>query len=290
MLLTVRLRILAGLALMVAGCSLLTVELSTAGNADPCAAEDALCPNLQTVDPDSGTWLRVDRRGPKGKRRVKLSLSNRIGNRGSGPLELTSSDPSAGCIPAGGDAADYRDVEQRIYTDSNDDGVFDRGVDTESNLVPIGCYFFHAVHNHWHFQDFAEYELERLGGEPVGAGTKVGFCVLDQTQPFDPNPPGTPEDQYFSGSGCNDPSDPAAAMGLSIGYADLYGLATPGQEIDITGAGKGKFCLVATANPMPRIFEEELDGGAPGTSDNARRVKLQIKPRKEFVRELTAPC
>ena len=114
--------------------------------------------------------------------------------------------------------------------------------------------------------------------------------MLDQTQPFEPNPPGTPDDGHFSGSGCNNPSDPAAAMGLSIGYADLYSLDTPGQEIDITGAGKGKFCLVSTANPLPRIFEEDLDGGAPGTSDNARRVKVQIKPRENLVRERGHPC
>jgi hypothetical protein len=299
--LTARLRLVTAAALTAGGLGLLTVELSVAGAGNPCDEAGTLCPNLETVEPGNDDWLGLDRRGKKGNRRLILRLSNRIANRGAGPLELRKSATTPqSCIDEAPDSDPdlSRGVVQRIFEDDPGDagslGYFDRDDDTEFSDVPIGCYFFHAApgHNHWHFQDFAEYRLERLDGSLVADSTKVGFCVFDGSTPYEPPPPGMPPARHFptGSSGCNDADDPVASQGLSIGYADIYTLNLVGQSIDITGAHRGKYCLVSEANPLPRIFEGPLAGGGAGTGDNARRVKIQIRPVDEFVRERPNPC
>jgi hypothetical protein len=295
--LTARLRLLMAAALASAALGLLTVELSAAGPiVNPCTEAGALCPDLKTASPGKSDWLDLRRTG---RRRLLLRLSNRIGNAGTGPLELrkAATTPQA-CID---EAPDHdpqlsRGVVQRIFEDDPSDtdslGYFDRGDDTEFSDHAVGCYFFHGApgHNHWHFQDFAEYRLERLDGTVVGQGTKVGFCVLDQTTPFDPDPPGTPATRHYptgpaGSTSCTDTEDPVSSQGLSIGFADVYTYATPGQSIDITGISRGKYCLVSTANPLPRLHESDSS-----SSSNARRTKVQIKPHEDLVRERSAPC
>ena len=275
---------------MLAGLGLLAVEFSAAGG-DPCGETDALCPDLETVSPGDD-WLELRRTGKNGQR-LLLRLSNKIGNRGAGPLEMreAATTPQE-CIDQSPDPnPDFnRGVVQRIYEDTADAdsvGWFDR-VDEGGSYTdyPVGCYFFHDVHNHWHFQDFSEYTLERLDGSELGESTKVGFCVLDQDQPFDPDPVGTPQHGHYpTGGGCNNPDDPVGSQGLSIGYADIYTYFTPGQTIDITGIRRGKYCLVSTANPLPRLYESDASD-----LSNERRVKIQIKPRENLVRERPLPC
>ena len=68
----------------------------------------------------------------------KLRLSNEIGNRGRGPLEIYPSATSNNC-DGDGNASNDRDVSQRMFLDSNGDGVFRRSQDTESDHHRFGC-------------------------------------------------------------------------------------------------------------------------------------------------------
>ena len=58
--------------------------------------------------------------------------------------------------------ANDRDVYQRIFLDSNGDGVFERAQDTDVRAtILFGCERYHPAHHHWHVLDFARYKLVR---------------------------------------------------------------------------------------------------------------------------------
>jgi hypothetical protein len=65
------------------------------------------------------------------------------------------------------------EVKQRIYAE---DGTY---VDR-----PIGSFFYHPDHEHWHIDAIAEYQIwsvdsEGLIGEPVVAARKASYCLRD---------------------------------------------------------------------------------------------------------------
>ena len=74
---------------------------------------------------------------------------------------------------------------QRVYQDSDGNGVFRRGVDTSFSEVQTGCIAYHPAHNHLHFQDFANYVLARVAdGAVVASSYKVTFCIIDSRRFF----------------------------------------------------------------------------------------------------------
>src|SRR4051812_7941417 len=176
----------------------------------------------------------------------KLRLSNEIGNKGRGPLEIYPSASSNNC-DGDGDPTNDRDVSQRIFLDSNGDGVFQRSQDTHSEHPRFGCEQYHPAHHHWHVLDFSRYRLVRKKtGRTVARSTKVGFCIIDTDHAFG-GLPGSPGNYHYpAGSGdCNRDS----IDGLSVGWADEYYYGLAGQELRIKGVRAGRYCLVSTADP-----------------------------------------
>ncbi len=134
----------------------------------------------------------------------------------------------------------------------------------------VGDLVWHEAHGHWHFEDYARYELRRLlpdgsvdesAGGLIVPGEKASFCLQDT------DPPGSDPEQdryedfasYYldlvtthSGmyAGCTD-----TRQGISPGWADAYGFALPGQQIPLAGVPAGDYALVVTIDPEHRLYE-----------------------------------
>jgi hypothetical protein len=103
-------------------------------------------PDLQTLPPSD---LYPDTIGFGSLTRHILRFTNTVVNAGAGPLELRG-DPGTG------------QLVQRLYDDAG--GFADRP-------LPGADFIFHAEHGHWHLNDFAQYDLWRIG-EPKDTGAK----------------------------------------------------------------------------------------------------------------------
>jgi len=212
--------------------------------------------------------------------RLLLRLSNEIGNRGRGPLEIYPSATPSDC-DGDGDPANDRDTYQRIFLDSNADNVFDREQDLESDDILSGCERYHPAHDHWHLLDFSRYKLVReRNGHTVVRSTKIGFCIIDSDRRFASLPGSPPEAYYPAGSA---DCDRDSIDGLSVGWADTYGYFLPGQQLNVTGLRRGRYCLVSTADPHNLLRESD-------NSNNAHRARIALHPAKQTVERLPGHC
>jgi hypothetical protein len=274
-------RLAAGVALASAGALVVTLALSSDVRAGGAAT---LAPDLVTlaIAPED---LLIETDG----KRVFLRLTNEIANRGTGPLELFPSLASANC-DGDGDAANDRDAAQRLFADSNLSGVYERGVDAVDSERAVGCMRYHPAHAHWHVLDFTSYELRReprrarprSKGKLVAASRKVGFCVVDSRRVF-PGPGSPPEMGYPINPPGSIGCDAAATQGLSTGWADIYLFNVPGQELDVTGLHRGRYCLTSRADPRDLLSESDED-------NNVRRVRLALRPSELSVVKIPGRC
>ena len=274
-------RIAAAALIALAGCLAIALAATTKRSAaDP---GDQLLPDLVTLRPPALVM-------PKHPKRVLLRLSNEVGNQGSGPLEIFPSDASENC-DGDQDPSNDRSGFQRIFVDSDDSGspgYFDRNADTAGAIEhPTGCIVYHPKHNHWHFADFARYVLYREDtGKIVARQEKVSFCLVDSDTPFASQLPGQqPAPYYPNALGC----DETATVGLSVGWADIYGYYLPGQQLDLSGHKRGNFCLLSTADPpspgLPNGHIEESD-----ESNNSYGMRLHISTKRRTVQSLGGSC
>lgn len=205
-----------------------------------------LLPDLVTLAPSN---LQISTPKPKVR---QLRFANTIANVHTGVLELTWA--SEDC-DGDGKARNDRTAYQRIFADSNSDGVFGRGTDTGSRLVRAGCFDFHPSHHHWHLENFSQYRLTTWSagagrGAVVGTTDKVSFCIIDSYR-ADPGLDGSPTAKYFTTCSRD------GVQGLSIGWADTYGAHLDGQHITITGLANGTYCLVSKADPANQLVETD---------------------------------
>lgn len=106
-----------------------------------------------------------------------------------------------------------------------------------------------ACHNHYHFEEYARYELHDAQGM-VARGHKQAFCLLDTYAWAWPNV----QPQYT----CSN-------QGISRGYADTYAVGLPCQWIDITGVPPGDYTLRISLNQprsdslLPQLVERDYE-------------------------------
>ncbi|HEX7239951.1 MAG TPA: lysyl oxidase family protein [Longimicrobiaceae bacterium] len=115
-----------------------------------------------------------------------------------------------------------------------------------------GLFEFASCHQHFHFRNYAKYELLRLNadgtvGAPVQA-RKRGFCMLDTTpQPSDASPP---KGRYYMNCGN---LTLHGNQGISTGFGDMYVKQLPGQLFLLSDPNEpvppGKYMMRVTANP-----------------------------------------
>jgi hypothetical protein len=197
------------------------------------AAGPPIYPDLQTLAP-SGLYVERTSAG-----RFLLRFDNTVGNYG-GRLEIT----------VDGSRNIYQNVYDQLMGGSR---VVSQRVD--SDLI------YHPTHNHFHFKDFARYELlkqDRAGvyRNTSRRGTKTTFCILDYER-ITTNGPSSP--QYAT---CG-----ATVQGLSAGWGDTYYAGLPDQWVDLgtTMLADGSYLLRSTADPYNKLMESN-DGNNVGNT------------------------
>ena len=238
--------------------------------ATPGASRSAspLYPDLRSLPPRD---LRFDTVTVDQTTHHVLRFTTTVWNAGEGPLELR-----------GVSSEDRTLVYQRVY---------DRASDFAEQLV--GEFVFHVAHNHWHFEEFAEYELwtaadyERWlasdggsggeqdvarwrGSKTTGQGESV--CVRD-SRPVDGRPDSPPSRVYRS---CD-----RDVQGVSVGWGDTYRYTLPEQWIDLgeTPLPDGNYVLRQIADPRNLLYESG-DRGDPdreGPGANAAITAFTVR-------------
>lgn len=114
-----------------------------------------------------------------------------------------------------------------------------------------GLFEFAGCHEHYHFRNYAAYELIEPRSGKTWRAAKRGFCMVDT----DPNPTGwgrAPGAARYRE--CGSP-DHAGDQGLSAGWTDTYRFDLGGQYIVLDGGDgqdpvpPGRYILRITANP-----------------------------------------
>jgi hypothetical protein len=144
--------------------------------------------------------------------------------------------------------ADVAIGDPRVHIDPNGDGNY---ADSD------GLYEYAPCHGHFHFRNYASYELFPVGANgSLGTAVKArkrGFCMIDTT-PFS-NSNGQPKERvYYS---CGTPTI-AGNQGISVGYADTYVKQLGGQYFVLDDPAEpvppGQYVLRITVNPpFPRV-------------------------------------
>lgn len=131
----------------------------------------------------------------------------------------------------------------------------------------VGEYVWHQEHGHFHYADFADYQLRRLlpDGSPdysddglLAVSEKVSFCLVDASliDTLKPAPP------FYVSCGPN-------LQGVSPRWADVYSTGTPGQELSLEGLTDGRYTLVVTLDYANRLHESD-------DTDNVIEVVVEI--------------
>jgi len=205
-------------------------------------------PDLRPLAPEI---VLVDFLPIEGVTHYLLRFDATIWNTGQGPLELH-----------GESAADHRAV-QRIY---------DAAGGFKEEPVSGGFTFFES-HQHWHFENFAEYQLwpkdefddwlasGRQQGEPRWQGSKTtgqdeSFCIRD-SEPVK--------------SVARSPVAPVYSVcdqdlqGISVGWGDTYPFTIPEQWIDLglSDLPDGLYVLRIVADPEQILDQGSRDDVAP---------------------------
>jgi hypothetical protein len=146
---------------------------------------------------------------------------------------------------------------------------------TNSDLMDAYQYFFDAKgnqvgskaagtmewdaregHNHWHFTDFAQYNLLGADQKLVVRSGKEAFCLAN-TDAVDYTIAGAkwrPENTSLATS-CGADTVVAVREVLDIGNGDTYSQSLPGQSFEITDVPNGTYYIQVLANPDKKLAE-----------------------------------
>ena len=114
-----------------------------------------------------------------------------------------------------------------------------------------GLFEFALCHQHYHFRNYAKYELIDAATGKVWRAAKRGFCMLDT----DPNPAwlsGSPGPGLYRSCGS---TETAGFQGISAGWTDTYRFFLGGQYFVLDGGDgqdpvpPGRYVIRITANP-----------------------------------------
>ncbi|WP_328468531.1 lysyl oxidase family protein [Actinoplanes sp. NBC_00393] len=111
-------------------------------------------------------------------------------------------------------------------------------------------------HMHWHFTDFAQYNLLAADQKLAVRSGKEAFCLAN-TDAVDytiPQAKWQPENTDLSTS-CGADTVVAVREVLDIGNGDTYHQSLPGQSFEITDLPNGTYWIQVLANPENRLAE-----------------------------------
>lgn len=209
-----------------------------------------LYPDLRTLPPAD---LQFDTANIDGSTHQVLRFSNTVWNAGEGTLELHGVSQSP----------DRTRVFQRLEDDQG-----------SSTDTPVGHFIFHPAHNHWHFENFAEYQLwtkddydqwianGRSRREARQRGFKTTFCIRESV--LIQRLQGTPDSPIHT-------SCTQEIQGLAVGWGDTYEYNLPEQWIDLGTArlADGNYIIRSIADPKNILKESATnDPSREGTIAN----------------------
>jgi hypothetical protein len=109
---------------------------------------------------------------------------------------------------------------------------------------------FSPCHGHHHFLDFSDYKLLKPDGSVAAQGHKQSFCLINMDTVDGADVPAAP--------GLHpEPGDTGCSY-LSAGWADIYGVGTQCQWIDVTGVEPGDYVMRIAVNPIGKIAEHDV--------------------------------
>lgn len=130
---------------------------------------------------------------------------------------------------------------------------------------PVGTFVYHEAHAHYHFEDFALYELRRVrNSKPVmgkkglvAPSTKASFCLIDSARAGPSPGPAydNPHPLYASCVAGTPAGGFIGVQGISPGWMDIYTSGLPGQQIPIDAVPSGRYAIVVTTDPENRLAE-----------------------------------
>lgn len=125
-------------------------------------------------------------------------------------------------------------------------------------------------HEHWHFKDFATYQLVDAKKKFVVRSAKEAFCLAN-TDAVDYTVKGAswkPENTELS-TACGDRDSLGVREVLDAGSGDTYQQYLPGQSFDLRGLKNGTYYIKIKANPQKNLYEKK-------TSNNTSYRKVVI--------------
>lgn len=111
-------------------------------------------------------------------------------------------------------------------------------------------------HNHWHFEQFAQYSLLNSDKKLSVRSQKVGFCIAP-TDPINlllPRAEWQPPLVGLVGQ-CGVPTTLWVQEMLPVGWGDTYVQSLAGQSFDITDIPNGTYYIEVIANPLHVLHE-----------------------------------
>jgi hypothetical protein len=131
----------------------------------------------------------------------------------------------------------------------------------------VGGFTWHEAHRHFHYQDFAAYQLRRLTADgrpdysPSGllqVSEKVSFCLIDSQKVRDDAAP-----MFFYGT-CL-----PTVQGISPGWTDVYAPEMEGQNLSVQGLADGRYALIINMDYGNTLRETD-------DTDNYIEVTIEI--------------
>ncbi len=201
-------------------------------------ASSLVFPGQEQVAPDIAPFAAKDIQLVTRNGRKLLLFTTQFWNRGRGPLELVATaDPSK---------ADNIETGQRI--------VLPNG---QVRTKLVGNLFWHAIHNHFHYDNFASYVLGLVppttSQAPVlGVSTEIRnkstFCIYE-TESVQLQAEGVKKSTK-SYTTCG-----KFKQGISVGWADKYDYTLPDQNFDVTDLPPGIYRLAFVLDPLQYFME-----------------------------------
>ncbi len=193
--------------------------------ANPLDDPDLILPDLAILPPED---LMILSNSDTGGRQLKFSTS--IQNSGPGRLEIWGhSDPTS--------------LKTIVVQKVNE-------TTGKVKDIVVGEFVFHPEHAHFHFGNFARYEVWSIGPQGslealLSVTDKVSYCLRDDIQV---DAGGRPEPQTYVG--CN-----RDRQGITPGWIDVYKFDLFGQTVDVSNLPDGAYALLNYVDPDHQLFE-----------------------------------
>ncbi len=132
---------------------------------------------------------------------------------------------------------------------------------------------YHEIHHHYHFEDFADYELYRVTSGRLRSDLRQGLLLRFRRPQLAPRPPGRSAQPRLQLRKLRTDS---GIHGISVGWADIYGAGVPGQEFDVTGTAP-RAILPGCENRSDEPAHELLPGGE---DNNVQTVQIHMNTKR----------